>query len=76
MILVQKPYRFLYLIMMNFAIDKALKNYFNFSGRSNRAEFWYFFLFILLANFLTHLIDTYIVGYHPDEMGIVNGIFF
>jgi len=62
--------------MINFAINKALKNYFNFSGRSNRAEFWYFFLFILLANFLTHLIDTYIVGYHPDEMGIVNGIFF
>ena len=57
--------------MMNFAIDKAFKNYFNFSGRSNRAEFWYFFLFILLGNFLTQLIDTYIIGYHPDEMGIV-----
>ena len=59
---------------MSFAIDKAFKNYLNFSGRSNRSEFWYFFLFILV-NFLTHLIDTYIIGYHPEEMGIVSGIF-
>ena len=61
---------------MSFAIDKAFRNYFNFSRRSNRSEFWYFFLFILIGNFLTHLIDTYIIGYHPDEMGIVSGIFF
>ena len=62
--------------MMSFAIDKAFKNYFNFSGRSNRSEFWYFFLFILIVNFFTHLIDTYVIGYHPDEMGVVSGIFF
>ena len=61
---------------MSFAIDKAFKNYFNFSGRSNRSEFWYFFLFILIVNFFTHLIDTYVIGYHPDEMGVVSGIFF
>jgi len=62
--------------MMSFAIDKTFRNYFNFNGRSNRSEFWYFFLFILIGNFLTHLIDTYIIGYHPEEMGIVSGIFF
>ena len=62
--------------MINFAIQKAFKNYFNFSGRSNRSEFWYFFLFILLGNLLTELIDTYIIGYHPEEVGIVWGIFF
>ena len=62
--------------MMSFAIDKAFRNYLNFSGRSNRSEFWYFFLFILLGNFLTNLIDTYIIGYHPEEMGIISGIFF
>ena len=61
---------------MSFAIDKAFKNYLNFSGRSNRSEFWYFFLFIFLGNSLTHIIDTYIIGYHPEEMGIVTGIFF
>ena len=30
----------------------------------------------MLANALTHFIDTYILGYHSEEMGIVNGIFF
>ena len=62
--------------MMSFAIDKAFRNYLNFSGRSIRSEFWYFFLFILIGNFLTNLIDTYIIGYHPEEMGIISGIFF
>lgn len=62
--------------MMSFAIDKAFRNYLNFSGRSIRSEFWYFFLFIFIGNFLTHLIDTYIIGYHSEEMGIVSGIFF
>ena len=61
---------------MSFAIDKALRNYLNFSGRSIRSEFWYFFLFILIGNFLTNLIDTYIIGYHSEEMGIISGIFF
>ena len=60
--------------MINFAINKAFNNYFNFSGRANRSEFWYFFLFILLINALTHVIDTYIIGYHPEEMGIVSGV--
>ena len=62
--------------MIGFAIDKAFKNYFNFSGRSNRSEFWYFFLFILLANALTHFIDTWILGYHSEEMGLITGIFY
>lgn len=62
--------------MIGFAIDKAFKNYFNFSGRSNRSEFWYFFLFILLANALTHFIDTWILGYHSEEMGLISGIFY
>ncbi len=60
--------------MINFAINKAFNNYLNFSGRANRSEFWYFFLFILLINALTHVIDTYIIGYHPEEMGIVSGV--
>ena len=62
--------------MINFAINKAFNNYFNFSGRANRSEFWYFFLFIVLINALTHVIDTYIIGYHPEEMGIVSGVFW
>ena len=32
------------------AIRLFFKNYFNFSGRSTRSEYWYAYLFILLAN--------------------------
>ena len=32
---------------MNYFIY-CLKNYFNFSGRATRSEFWYFTLFVLL----------------------------
>ena len=62
--------------MINFAINKAFNKYFNFGGRSNRPEFWYFFLFILLGSSFTNVIDTYLIGYHPEEMGIVSGIFW
>ena len=62
--------------MINFAINKAFNKYFDFGGRSNRSEFWYFFLFMLIGNTITHIIDTYIIGYHEEEMGIVSGIFW
>ena len=61
--------------MINFAINKAFNKYFDFGGRSNRSEFWYFFLFIFIGSSIFHLIDTYIIGYHEEEMGIVSGIF-
>lgn len=62
--------------MINFAINKAFNKYFDFGGRSNRSEFWYFFLFIFIGSSIFHLIDTYIIGYHEEEMGIVSGIFW
>ena len=62
--------------MINFAINKAFNKYFDFAGRSNRSEFWYFFLFIFIGSTITHIIDTYIIGYHEEEMGIVSGIFW
>ena len=62
--------------MINFAINKAFNKYFDFGGRSNRSEFWYFFLFILIGNAFVHIIDTYFIGYHPEEMGPVSGIFW
>ena len=62
--------------MINFAINKAFNKYFDFGGRSNRSEFWYFFLFILIGNAIAHIIDTYMIGYHEEEMGIVSGIFW
>ena len=61
--------------MINFAIKKGFVNYFNFSGRSSRSEFWYFFLFVIIMSSITTLIDTYILGYHSEELGTTGKIF-
>ena len=43
---------------MNFfdSVVSAFKNYFNFSGRASRSEFWWFTLFAFVYNFVTSLI--------------------
>ena len=45
--------------MINFAINKAFNKYFDFGGRSNRSEFWYFFLFILIGNAIAQYRHVY-----------------
>lgn len=39
------------------AAKTCFRNYFTFSGRASRAEYWYFFLFILILSFIAQLID-------------------
>ncbi|MBL60531.1 MAG: hypothetical protein CMI85_00140 [Candidatus Pelagibacter sp.] len=62
-------------IMIIFAIKKAFINYFKLSGRSSRSEFWYFFLFVIIMSSITTFIDTYIIGYHSEELGTTGKIF-
>jgi uncharacterized membrane protein YhaH (DUF805 family) len=42
---------------MNFmeAVSTALKNYKNLQGRAGRAEFWYWYAFIVIVNLLTSI---------------------
>jgi uncharacterized membrane protein YhaH (DUF805 family) len=49
---------------MNFgqAIKSGFSNYVNFSGRAIRSEYWYWVLFIVLAEIVTAIID-YVLGY-------------
>jgi uncharacterized membrane protein YhaH (DUF805 family) len=54
------------------AIKLGFSNYVNFSGRACRSEFWYFFLFQILGQVTSGIIDTWIVG--PPF--ILDGIFF
>ena len=61
--------------MISFAIKKGFQNYFNFYGRSSRSEFWYFYLFILILSSITTFIDTFILGYHSEELGTTGEIF-
>jgi hypothetical protein len=36
------------------AVGSVYANMFNFSGRARRAEYWWYFLFILIMNFILH----------------------
>jgi len=69
---------------MNFvdAISSALSNYFKFSGRSLRSEYWYFVLFSLVGSFLLTFLDAEISDYQTwtdfissDEFGVTGSIF-
>jgi uncharacterized membrane protein YhaH (DUF805 family) len=39
------------------AICSGFRNYVNFSGRAARSEFWFWFLFTVLASFVAGIID-------------------
>jgi len=40
------------------AISLGFSNYFNFQGRATRAEYWWWFLFIVIADVLLGFIDS------------------
>jgi uncharacterized membrane protein YhaH (DUF805 family) len=42
---------------MNNAVRLALLNYSNFRGRTKRADFWFFYLFTVLLNIPTSILD-------------------
>ena len=44
------------------AIAAGFSNYVNFAGRACRSEYWYWVLFIVLAEIVTSIID-YVIGY-------------
>ena len=58
---------------MNYFIY-CLKNYFNFSGRATRSEFWYFMLFVLLFGIVIKLIEV-IMGMGIYDSGILSLIY-
>jgi uncharacterized membrane protein YhaH (DUF805 family) len=47
------------------AVASAFGNYFNFSGRATRPEYWYFVLFMIIASVVAVLIDIFALGYDP-----------
>lgn len=40
------------------AVQRSVSNYFNFSGRASRSEFWYVMLFFAAVSFLLGLINV------------------
>ena len=53
----------------------AFKQAFNFKGRANRPEFWYFTLFSTIISFIFSLIDTQFLGTSMSETGLIGGIY-
>ena len=44
------------------AIKTCFKKYFVFKGRSKKSEYWWFFLFLILASFASQLLDVVVLG--------------
>ena len=55
------------------AIAAGFNNYFNFKDRSTRSAYWYFVLFLIIAGFITSILDVLL--FHPKIAGPINGIF-
>jgi uncharacterized membrane protein YhaH (DUF805 family) len=54
----------------------ALKKYATFSGRSQRSEYWYFFLFYILINIGLSFIDNVTGTLDADTgVGLLSGLF-
>ena len=48
------------------AIRLGFANYFNFSGRAQRAEYWWFVLFTIIGNILSTILDGLAFGMGED----------
>ena len=53
----------------------AFKQAFNFKGRANRPEFWYFTLFSTIISTICLLIDTQVLGTSMSESRLIGGIY-
>ena len=58
------------------AIALGFQRYFDFSGRSSRAEYWWWTLFVIIAGVVLSYADMLIGTYNADtESGLIAGIF-
>jgi len=55
---------------------EVLKKYAVFAGRARRKEYWYFFLFNILASYLLGFIDGVTGMFSPEAgMGLLSGLY-
>ena len=57
------------------AIPLFFKNYTNFTGRSSRGAYWWWFLANLLISFVLGFIDGLLFGVSEMGIGILSGLF-
>lgn len=54
----------------------AFAQYFNFQDRSQRAEYWWFFLFTVLGTVVFSALDGMSFGLVSGEVGLLSSLFF
>ena len=58
------------------AIRLGFQRYFDFGGRSTRAEYWWFSLFLMLSGLILRVVDMGIDTYNAESsMGLLSGLF-
>jgi len=57
------------------AVKTCFNKYATFSGRASRSEYWFFYLFTIIASVITWVIDTMLLGYGADDTGAISLIF-
>ena len=60
--------------MLNYML-MPYRKYAQFQGRSRRAEYWWFTLFVFIVSFILAFVDIAIRGGEPGGFGILGGIF-
>ena len=50
------------------AVRLGFRHYFDFRSRSTRAEYWWWALFIIVAQFLLYIVDM-LIGTYDSEAG-------
>jgi uncharacterized membrane protein YhaH (DUF805 family) len=58
---------------MNFyaAIKSAFSQYATFSGRASRSEFWFFYLFLVIASFVAASIDALVLNNQNSYLTLI-----
>lgn len=57
------------------AVKTCFSKYATFSGRASRSEYWFFYLFTIIASIVTWIIDTMLLGYSSEDTGAISLIF-
>ena len=57
------------------AVKTCFNKYATFRGRAMRSEYWWFVLFLIVANIVLSVIDTTLFGHGADNVQLLSGLF-
>jgi uncharacterized membrane protein YhaH (DUF805 family) len=52
----------------------AMRRYFDFSGRSSRAEFWFFVLFVFVLSIVASVLDAILFGNYGQGVAVLSSL--